>query len=160
MARKKSGPEKEKPRSWILVGVDFSTPGRRALIEARSLARRREAALLVLHVIDGHALDEIATLTGLPEEDLRQRLDRERRKRLDALLVELEDDEGATTTEIVIAWGTPFEEILKKAADFAVDLIVLGTAGRSADLERALFGSTAEKVLRATPCPVLCVPAE
>jgi nucleotide-binding universal stress UspA family protein len=41
-----------------------------------------------------------------------------------------------------------------------VSLIVLGTAGRSADLERALFGSTAEKVLRSAPCPVLCVPTE
>jgi nucleotide-binding universal stress UspA family protein len=160
MARKKSGPEKEKVRSWILVGVDFSRPGRRALIEARSLARRRDAALLVLHVIDGHALDEVATLAGLPEEDLRQRLSRERRKRLGALLIEVDDGEAAATTEIMISWGTPFEEILKKAADFAVDLIVLGTAGRTADLERALFGSTAEKVLRATPCPVLCVPSE
>ena len=160
MARKKGGPEKDKARSWILVGVDFSKPGRRALIEARTLARRRDAALLVLHVIDGHALDEVATLAGLSEDDLRQRLGRERHKRLGALLVEVEDGGTAVTTEIMISWGTPFEEILKKAADFAVDLIVLGTAGRSADLERALFGSTAEKVLRATPCPVLCVPTE
>ena len=160
MTRKKSGPEKEKARSWILVGVDFSKPGRRALIEARSLAIRRDAALLVLHVIDGHALDEVAALTGLAEDDLRQRLSRERHKRLGALLVEVDDGDTAVTTEIMISWGTPFEEILKKAADFAVDLIVLGTAGRTADLERALFGSTAEKVLRATPCPVLCVPTE
>jgi nucleotide-binding universal stress UspA family protein len=150
----------EKARSWILVGVDFSKPGRRALAEARSLALRRDAALLVLHVIDGHALDEVATLAGLSEEDLRQRLSRERRRRLDALLVEVDAGDTGVTTEIMISWGTPFEEILKKAADFAVDLIVLGTAGRSADLERALFGSTAEKVLRATPCPVLCVPTE
>jgi len=160
MARMKKGPGEEKARSWILVGVDFSKPGRRALIEARSLALRRDAALLVLHVIDGHALDEVAVLAGLPEDDLRRRLSRERRRRLDALLVEVADQDAAPPTEIVIAWGTPFEEILKKATDFAVDLIVLGTAGRSADLERALFGSTAEKVLRATPCPVLCVPTE
>ncbi len=50
--------------------------------------------------------------------------------------------------------------ILKHAIDLEADLIVLGTSGRSADLERALFGSTAEKVLRGAPCPVLCVPAE
>ncbi len=159
-ASKKSDPQGEKARNWILVGVDFSRPGRRALMEARSLARRRDAALLVLHVIDGHALAEVAELAGLPEDELRQRLGRERRKNLGALLAEVDDGEAAATTEIMISWGTPFEEILKKAADFAVDLIVLGTAGRSADLERALFGSTAEKVLRATPCPVLCVPTE
>ncbi len=91
---------------------------------------------------------------------MRQRLGRERRKQLGALITEVEEIEAGGTTEIMVSWGTPFEEILKKAADFAVDLIVLGTAGRSADLERALFGSTAEKVLRATPCPVLCVPTE
>jgi universal stress protein A len=62
--------------------------------------------------------------------------------------------------EAVIAWGIPFEEILRKAADTSASLIVLGTMGRSADLERALFGSTAEKVLRSAPCPVLCVPTE
>ena len=50
--------------------------------------------------------------------------------------------------------------ILKKASESGVSPIVLGTAGRSADLERALFGSTAERVLRSAPCPVLCVPAE
>jgi nucleotide-binding universal stress UspA family protein len=160
MTGKKVGSATEEGRSWILVGVDFSKPGRRALVEARSLALRRDAALLVLHVIDGHGLDEIAALSGLPEEDLCQRLGRERRKRLGALLAEIDDGAGEVTTEPMISWGTPFEEILKKAADFAVDLIVLGTAGRSADLERALFGSTAEKVLRATPCPVLCVPTE
>ena len=145
--------------SWILVGVDFSKPARQALIKARAMARERDAALLVLHVIDGHGLDEVARLAGLPEEELRARLGRERRKNLGQLLADF-DDGSTSTTEIVVAWGTPFEEILKKASDFCVDLIVLGTAGRSADLERALFGSTAEKVLRAAPCPVLCVPTE
>jgi nucleotide-binding universal stress UspA family protein len=62
--------------------------------------------------------------------------------------------------EPVIAWGRPFEEILKRAAEVSAVLIVLGTAGHSADLEKVLFGSTAEKVLRSAPCPVLCVPLE
>lgn len=159
-SKRQSQPKVETARNWILVGVDFSKPGRHALIKARALAVERDAALLALHVIDGHGLDEIASLAGMSSEDLRARLSRERQKNLGRLMAEVEDETAAATTEVMVAWGTPFEEILRKATDFAVDLIVLGTAGRSADLERALFGSTAEKVLRASPCPVLCVPTE
>ncbi len=71
-----------------------------------------------------------------------------------------DDGEGEVVLEPLIAWGRPFEEILKKAAEMPAVLIVLGTAGHSADLEKVLFGSTAEKVLRSAPCPVLCVPLE
>ncbi len=143
---------------WILVGVDFSRAARQALIEARR--REREGRLMVLHVIDAHGLDEIARLAKVPETHLREMLGRERREKLAALMTEVEDGAGEIPTDLVIAWGHPFEEILRKAVDLSTELIVLGTAGRSADLERALFGSTAEKVLRATPCSVLCVPME
>lgn len=160
MSRERKGEAGTAPRTWILVGTDFSNPARRALLKARAMAREREVALLVLHVIDAHGLEEMARLTGVPEKTLRERLARERRERLAELLQEVEDRGGDVTTEVIVAWGRPFEEILKKAAEFAVDLIVLGNTGRSADLEKALFGSTAEKVLRAATCPVLCVPAE
>ena len=144
----------------ILAGVDFSPLSRRALIRARSLAREGDVPLLVLHVIDAPGLDEIARLAGLEEGDLRELLEKERRRHLSVELAEAEAAAGKVTAEPLIAWGRPFEEILRCASDRAVSLIVLGTSGRSGDLERALFGSTAEKVLRASPCPVLCVPAE
>jgi len=151
--------ERTKPRvrSWILVGTDFSRQARQALMTARTVARERDAALLVLHVIDEHGLSELARLAGIPETALRDRLGRERRQRLAQAL---EADGGDVTMEPVIASGRPFEEILKMAAETSAILIVLGTAGHSADLEKALFGSTAEKVLRSAPCPVLCVPVE
>jgi nucleotide-binding universal stress UspA family protein len=151
---------KRELREKILVGTDFSTAARQALIRARSLAREREALLFVLHVIDPSGLEEVCRLAEVPEKLLRERLQKDRRGRLQELLEEVEGGADAVGAEVVLAWGRPFEEILHKAAQLGVDLIVLGTAGRSADLERALFGSTAEKVLRAAPCPVLCVPAE
>ena len=54
----------------------------------------------------------------------------------------------------------PSQEIVKKAKELAVDLIVMGGYGRlgQRDLERIFFGSTAAKVVRLLPCPVLCVP--
>ncbi|HEU4401638.1 MAG TPA: universal stress protein [Candidatus Polarisedimenticolia bacterium] len=157
---RRNGGGEESGRRWILVGVDFSRPARQALVEARHVAREREGSLVVLHVIEAHGLEETARLAEVPERHLRELLGRERRQKLEALLREVEDGAGEVTTEIAIAWGHPFEEILRQATDRGVELIVLGTAGRSADLERALFGSTAEKVLRATPCAVLCVPME
>ncbi len=145
---------------WVLSGVDFSGPARQALIQARHMARERGSRLMVLHVIDAHGLEEMARLTEMPEKRLREMIGQERRKGLADLLKDVEDGAGECPTELVIAWGHPFEEILKKATELPAELIVLGTQGRSADLERALFGSTAEKVLRATPCAVLCVPME
>ena len=144
----------------ILVGIDFSSAGQRALVTARSFARERNGRLFALHVIDGHGIDEMARLTERPERQIRDLLGRERRNRLEVLLHEMDDGGAEVTTQLIVVWGRPFEEIVKKADDLEADLIVLGTSGRSADLERALFGSTAEKVLRSTSRPVLCVPAE
>lgn len=147
-------------RNTILVGTDFSRPARQALVQALSLAREREAGVMVLHVIHAPDLEELARLAEVPEKVLRERLGRERRERLAALMTELEGRPEDIPVETVLAWGHPYEVILKRAAQTGISLIVLGTSGRSADLERALFGSTAEKVLRAAPCAVLCVPTE
>jgi nucleotide-binding universal stress UspA family protein len=147
-------------RNTILVGSDFSGPARRALGQALSLARERDAGLMVLHVIHVPDLEELAMLAGVTAETLRQRLVKERRERLAELVRDVQEKEGELPVETVIGWGHPYEVILKKASDTAVSLIVLGTAGPSADMERALFGSTAEKVLRSAACPVLCVPGE
>jgi nucleotide-binding universal stress UspA family protein len=58
--------------------------------------------------------------------------------------------------EAMIVNGTPFLEILRTAKEKEVDLIVVGTHGRTG-LDHVLFGSTAEKVVRKAPCPVLSV---
>lgn len=154
------GPAAPKRRTMILVGVDFSRPARQALVQALSLARDRDAAVLVLHVIYAPDLDDFARLAQIPERGLREKLGRERRERLAEFVANMEDRPEDVPVELILAWGHPYEVILKKASESEASLIVLGTAGRSADLERALFGSTAEKVLRSAPCPVLCVPTE
>jgi nucleotide-binding universal stress UspA family protein len=147
-------------RPWILVGVDFSRPAQQALMYALTVARERDAGILVLHVIDGHGLPELARLAEVPERALRDRLGRERREKLAQAVGTAAGGQDDVTIEPLVAWGRPFEEILKKATEAPASLIVLGTAGHSADLEKVLFGSTAEKVLRSAPCPVLCVPLE
>ncbi len=143
------------PGQWILVGTDFSAPARNALERAQALAREQKAELIVLHVIEHLDVEEIAQAAEVAPAVLRERLQQIRRDRLEGLLREL----GAgAATELVVSWGQPYAEILRKAAEFDVDLIVVGTAGRSADLKHVLFGSTAEKVLRGARCEVLCIP--
>ncbi len=58
--------------------------------------------------------------------------------------------------EIFFQEGEPFVEIIHRAKKDSVDLIVMGTHGRTG-LDHVLFGSTAEKVVRKSPCPVLTV---
>lgn len=153
-------PKSAARRRWILAGVDFSPASRTALAAARALAAESDRDLMVVHVIDGHGLPELARLAEVPERVLRDRLGRERRARLAELLQSGAEAADQARPEQVIAWGRPFEVLVRKAVDVEASLIVLGTAGHSADLEKALFGSTAEKVLRSAPCPVLCVPVE
>jgi nucleotide-binding universal stress UspA family protein len=52
--------------------------------------------------------------------------------------------------------GVPFEEIVRIAEEERMDMIVMGTHGRTG-LNRALLGSVAERVIRLAPCPVLTV---
>jgi nucleotide-binding universal stress UspA family protein len=58
----------------------------------------------------------------------------------------------------MIVVGSPFVEILKITRDLDLPMIVMGVRGRSTPPEEILFGSTAEKVLRGSRVPVLCVP--
>jgi glycine betaine transporter len=67
-------------------------------------------------------------------------------------------DAGKVNIETMIVVGIPFVEILKIARDLDLPLIVMGIRGQSMPAEELLFGSTAEKVLRGTRVPVLCVP--
>ena len=58
-----------------------------------------------------------------------------------------------------VLFGTPFIEIVRYARDNDIDLLVLGTHGRGA-IAHMLMGSTAEKIVRKAPCPVLTVRPE
>ena len=55
-----------------------------------------------------------------------------------------------------VAYGRPFAEIIAYAREHAIDLIVMGTHGRGA-IAHVLLGSTTEKVVRKSPCPVLTI---
>ena len=77
-------------------------------------------------------------------------------ERLAALLGELTERDAGVDVEPVVAMGTPHVEIVRIAEERDVDLIVMATHGRGF-ISHAILGSTAERVLRRAPCPLLVI---
>jgi len=139
----------------ILVPIDFSPCSENALKVAVRMAAP-EGDLTLLHVIDEEFV-HAAVAAGLgTTEDLRGRLKEQAEASFANVLEGLQT--GEVNIEKMIVVGLPFVEILKIARDLDLPMIVMGTRGQSTPAEELLFGSTAEKVLRGTRVPVLCVP--
>ena len=139
----------------ILVPVDFSPCSVNALRVAIGMAAP-EGDLTLLHVIDQEFVDD-AVAAGLgSSEDIRNRLKEKAEASFSTMLEGI--DAGKVDIEKMIVIGLPFVEILKIARDLDLPMIIMGVRGRSTPPEEVLFGSTAEKVLRGSRVPVLCVP--
>lgn len=139
----------------ILVPIDFSACSINALRVAIGMAAP-EGDLTLLHVIDQHFVDD-AVAAGLgSSEEIRTRLRDQAESNFNSTLEGMET--GKVNVEKMIVIGLPFVEILKIARDLDLPMIVIGIRGRSTPPEEMLFGSTAEKVLRGSRVPVLCVP--
>lgn len=141
----------------ILVAVDFSDSSDNAFQMALSMARKFGAKLVILHVIN-----EPVDLRGfyvphISFEKLEEEVEGGAKKMMESFcrqnIVNYDD------FETLIVSGLPYEEIIKHAGEQSADLIVLGTHGRTG-LDHVLFGSTAEKVVRKSPYPVLTVRLE
>ncbi len=136
----------------ILMPTDFSETALAATRYALEFARRFEATLHVLHVIEDPVvyLPMFDSIPIPPPEDFEQFA----RERLESWILP-EDAEGI---DIVHRWvhGTPFVEIVRDAKAHDIDLLILGTHGRGF-AKHLLLGNVAEKVTRKAPCPVLTV---
>ena len=138
----------------ILVPIDFSPNAEEAMTWAIDLARRYDASLLVAHVVQPVAWPASPDGTMLTPSDLLATTRRELFESLGRTRDQIESAGIPTETELLD--GIPAAALAALAHREGVDLIVMGTHGRSG-LKHALLGSVAEKVLRAAPCPVLTV---
>ena len=136
----------------LLVPVDFSHSSRVALRYARDLARRLDASVHVLHVVDDSA--GVMALGG-PLVD-RTLLMRERRCKARMHMNALLNGLPAQRMTDEIATGPVAGTIARAAVDAGAAMIVMGTHGR-AGLAHMLLGSVAEDVIRAARCPVVTV---
>ena len=144
----------------ILVATDFSECAGAAFKVAKKLARNFGARIILLHVIQQGVVRRIAEHLKAEPDDLLPAFREEAQQHLDEFLGKCCPDSLEVTSMVTV--GIPFQEIAVVARDLAVDLIVIGGYGRSGrgPIEEIFFGSTAEKVVRLLPCPVLCVPWE
>ncbi|NLY00177.1 MAG: universal stress protein [Rhodopirellula sp.] len=136
----------------ILLPSDFSELSSEATKYACGLAEQFAAELHVLHVQESLIVPEYGLAIDWTE------LMQEAKKSADAKIRSIlgpEWSEGRAVVTAVVE-GTPFVEIIRYAREHAIDLIVMGTHGRSG-VAHMLMGSVAEKVVRKSPCPVLTV---
>ena len=137
----------------ILTPTDFSEHSELALDTAMDLAPPGGTVVLC-HIIDDAPLTYGYVGVAVPTQDMLSRLAQEAEKDLQGFKPHVSKPEVLLERRVV--HGNPYLEIVRLAEEESVDLIVMGTHGRSG-LKHFFIGSVAEKVLRKAPCPVLVV---
>ncbi len=135
----------------ILVAVDGSAFSDAAVDQAISLGEICNSQIFVISVVDLYPeqMEVAPALVEKMSEEVRQHLDRAKQKI---------DKANIPCETIVHMGGKPHEFIVLEAKERAIDLIVMGTHGRTG-IKRVLMGSVAQNVIGHAPCPVLVVPS-
>ncbi|MCC7411989.1 MAG: universal stress protein [Gammaproteobacteria bacterium] len=148
----------------ILVGIDGSKGGTHAAEFAGTLARATGArvTLILAHDPDVYVVSgpgEAAWISSQEYEELHSRFTEQLREKVSdpafKAAVEALGDVGAAPKQIV-TWGHPAETLCEQAKRDGVDLIVMGSRGRSA-FTSLVLGSVSSQVLHHAPCPVTIV---
>jgi len=140
----------------ILFCTDFSENSHWAFTYALNLAKNYKSKLFILHVtpVPNHPEQLSIYLPPGKLQELIIAQKNELEKELNThYLRKLKEFKNY---KVLFKEGEPFMEIIQMAKKESVDLIVMGTHGRTG-LDHVLFGSTAEKVVRKSPCPVLTI---
>ncbi|MBI5640926.1 MAG: universal stress protein [Nitrospirae bacterium] len=138
----------------ILFATDFSEGSSHALPYAVDMAKQYGARLYFVYVIYDVAKTAGWYVPHVSIDEVYKDMEKSAKAELEKSFID--EMRGFKDMEHVVLKGIPYEEITKFAAENKIDLIVLGTHGRRG-IDRMLFGSTAEQVVRNAPCPVLSV---
>jgi nucleotide-binding universal stress UspA family protein len=138
----------------ILCPTDFSDFSLYALNYAVSFAKQYKAKLLMLHVVDVFLHDPAYFAPYVPDRSTFVDFEKKAKMRLEGIVKE--SIPSGIETEVMVRAGRAFVEIVRVAKEKEADMIVIATHGRTG-LSHAMFGSTAEKVVRKAPCPVLSI---
>jgi nucleotide-binding universal stress UspA family protein len=135
----------------ILVPTDFSEYADYALDYAIELAKALQARLTVLYVLHVSSL-ALGDAPPAVLDDTLTEMETNAQQRTQRALARVQ--QAGLQADSTIVEGIPFQVIIDTAESRDVDLIVMGTHGRTG-LTHVLMGSVAEKVVRMAPCPVL-----
>jgi nucleotide-binding universal stress UspA family protein len=140
--------------AMVVCAIDFSPSSARALDYAVSVARKADGRLVVFHALEWFDEEVEPPHAGVDTKRL-PTSEEDARQGLEELLTA---DARAYNPELVVGYGSPAGEVLRIVRESKAGLIVLGVHGRNA-LDRTLFGSTTQRVVREAPCPVLTIRA-
>ncbi|MBI4823732.1 MAG: universal stress protein [Nitrospirae bacterium] len=138
----------------ILYPTDFSEGSLVAVPLLTDLVKKYGAKLYILHVIYDVVRASGWYVPHTSMDELSKDMETGAKKEIEGCCVE--ELRGYKDIERIVIKGIPHEEILRFAGENKIDLIVIGTHGRKG-LDKVIFGSTAAKVVRDAPCPVLTV---
>ena len=148
----KAKKEGRKPRAFnrILCATDFGRWSLRALDVARQIAQENDADLYVVNICPTMPVPLGGNVTGTPEAEAeaRAKLAEVTAKRL-----------AGVPHELIVMTGKPAERIAQLQAALMIDLIVMGTQGRSG-VPRFFLGSVADRIVRSAACPVMTIRSE
>jgi nucleotide-binding universal stress UspA family protein len=148
-------PSVTEPFASVLCAVDFSKDSERALAYAASLAQHDHGRLTLMHVVERLPVGyDPMTGGGFDMDRFYTTMTAAARRQLDDYAAPIKAQ--MTAVETVLGEGKAYKEILHEASLRGADVIVVGVHGRNA-LDRLIFGSTTEHLIRRARCPVLVV---
>ncbi|MFH1019689.1 MAG: universal stress protein [Pseudomonadota bacterium] len=138
----------------ILVPVDFSENSQKVLRTAADVAGRFKAELIVVFVVQSFDDYSGFFVPHIPIIQLEEEMVKSAGDKMKSFVAETLNGSVPHTTAVLV--GDVVEEINRFAGAEKADMIVMGTHGYKG-LDKILFGSVAEKIVKTAPCPVLTI---
>ena len=134
----------------VLVPVDFSENSKKILEAAGYFSGKCQAQLHVVFVVQSFDDYSGFFVPHMPVAKFEEEMVQAAEEKMENFLA------GQKNIESKVLVGDVAEEIIHHAEESAIDMIIMGTHGYKG-LEKVMFGSVAEKVVRSSPCPVLTI---
>ena len=136
----------------VLVPVDFSDYSKSSLRYAVNFAKHFNAELFLVYVVEPMVYPPDFSMGQIAIPSVDVEMDKSAVEELNNLAKK--EIPAELKSKVIVKTGKPFVEIIETASAEDIDLIIIATHGHTG-IEHVLFGSTAEKVVRKAPCPVL-----